>query len=298
MYYLIDDFVNFLSIQKNYSHFTIEAYQKDIFDGLDYFSSKLSIPIEKMEPSNIDNKVFRSYLSDLRERGLSKASVARKLASWRSFYRYLFNTNIIKKNPMIRLSNPKKEQRLPKFLYQDEAKKLVESPDQSPLGIRDRAILELLYATGIRVSELVSLDLSNIDISRGYLRVLGKGSKERLVPIHDQAISALRQYLTNIRPHIVKEQCPAVFLNYKGLRLSDRGIRKCIDKYCRQVGLEKNISPHAMRHSFATHLLDNGADLRSVQELLGHVSLSSTQIYTHVTKQKLKKVYKLNHPRA
>ncbi|WP_073239355.1 tyrosine recombinase XerC [Desulforamulus putei] len=298
MYIIIDHFIDYLKFQKNFSDRTVEAYQKDLFDGLDFFSSALALPVEQIQPSALDSKLMRSYLAHLQQRKLSRATVARRLASWRSFFKFLYNDRLIKANPMVKMSNPKREKRLPKFLYQEEAKQLVEAPDATPLGCRDRALLEFLYATGIRVSELVSLDLHDLELSRGYVRVLGKGAKERMVPLHDRAVAALDYYLRHVRPGLVKQDCPAVFVNYKGTRLSDRGVRKIIDKYCHIAGLKNNISPHAIRHSFATHLLDNGADLRSVQELLGHVSLSTTQIYTHVTKQKLKRVYKMNHPRA
>ncbi|CCO09450.1 tyrosine recombinase XerC [Desulforamulus hydrothermalis] len=298
MYTNIDNFIDYLKLQKNFSHRTVEAYQKDLFDGLDFFASLLSVPVEQMRPSDINSKLMRSYLAHLQQRKLSRATVARRLASWRSFFKFLYNNGIIFANPMVKLVNPKREKRLPKFLYESEAQRLVEAPDNSPLGCRDKALLELLYATGIRVSELVALDLPDLDLNRSYLRVLGKGSKERIVPLHNQAVAVLAHYLQNIRPGLVQGNNRAVFVNYRGGRLSDRGVRKIIDKYCTLVGLKNNISPHAIRHSFATHLLDNGADLRSVQELLGHVSLSTTQIYTHVTKQKLKKVYKLHHPRA
>ncbi|GAB6157614.1 tyrosine recombinase XerC [Desulfotomaculum varum] len=298
MYTNIDNFIDYLKVQKNFSYRTVEAYQKDLFDGLDFFASQLSVPVEQMRPSDINSKLMRSYLAHLQQRKLSRATVARRLASWRSFFKFLYNDGLILANPMVKLANPKREKRLPKFLYESEAQQLVEAPDNSPLGCRDKAMLELLYATGIRVSELVALDLPDLDLSRSYLRVLGKGSKERIVPLHNQAVTVLTHYLQNIRPGLVQGNNQAVFVNYRGTRLSDRGVRKIIDKYCTLAGLKNNISPHAIRHSFATHLLDNGADLRSVQELLGHVSLSTTQIYTHVTKQKLKKVYKLHHPRA
>lgn len=298
MYNLVDHFINFLKVQKNFSHHTIEAYQKDLFEGIDFFSTVLNVCDEKLHPSQIDSRLFRNFLSHMQERNLQRSTIARRLAAWRTFFRFLYREGLVQTNPLLRMANPKQEKRLPKFLYQDEAKELVESPGNTPLGVRDRSLLELLYATGIRVSELVALDLYHLDLSRGYLRVWGKGSKERLVPIHDRAVAALKRYLTEARPKLAQPDCPAVFVNYKGSRLSDRGVRKLIDKYCQQLGLTKNISPHVIRHSFATHLLDNGADLRSVQELLGHVSLSTTQIYTHVTKQKLKKIYHLSHPRA
>lgn len=298
MYNLLDNFIDYLKFQKNFSIHTIDAYQKDIFDGLDYFSLVLKKPIERMDPSLINGSLIRGFLAYLKQKELSRATVARKLASWRAFFRFLANDRLLVSNPMLRVANPKKEKKLPIFLYQEETEKLVEAPDHSPLGMRDRAILELLYASGIRVSELVALDLDQLDLIRGYIRVLGKGAKERIVPIHDRSMAAIEEYLKTVRGSLVKKNCQAVFLNYQGSRLSDRSIRKIIDKYCQQEKIKLKVSPHKIRHSFATHLLDNGADLRTVQELLGHVSLSSTQIYTHVTRQKLKKVYKMSHPRA
>lgn len=298
MYLLVDDFINFLKVQKNSSILTVEAYQKDLFEGIDFFSSTLNQSDELLEPEQIDSRLVRSFLSHLKKRQLSRATIARKLAAWRSFFRFLHREKFVPNNPMVKMANPKQEKRLPKFLYQDEAKQLVESPGDTVLGIRDRSLLELLYATGIRVSELVSLDLTQLDLNRGYLRVMGKGSKERLVPLHDQAVKVMEAYLNVSRPKLANRDCTAVFVNYKGSRISDRAVRKILANYCQRAGLKSTISPHVIRHSFATHLLDNGADLRSVQELLGHVSLSTTQIYTHVTKQKLKKIYRLAHPRA
>ncbi|AQS59364.1 tyrosine recombinase XerC [Desulforamulus ferrireducens] len=298
MYTLIDHYVDFLSIRKNFSSHTIEAYQKDLFDGLEFFAQALNTSEEKLLPTDIDGKLLRQYLAHLYQRNLSRATVARRLAAWRTFFRFLYNEGLVKNNPLQRVSNPKQEKRLPQFLFPEETKDLIEAPDHSPLGIRDRALFELLYASGMRVSELVSLNLSHLDLARGYIRVMGKGSKERIVPIHQQAVATLQLYLQSVRPLLAAQECQAVFVNYQGNRLSDRGVRKILAKYCQQLGFKDGISPHTIRHSFATHLLDNGADLRSVQELLGHVSLSTTQLYTHVTKQKLKKVYKISHPRA
>ncbi|AEG60126.1 tyrosine recombinase XerC [Desulforamulus ruminis] len=298
MYVLVDDFIHFLKVQKNFSNLTVEAYQKDLFEGIDFFAKALNCSDESLEPKEINTRLMRGFLSHLQKKGLSRATIARKLAAWRSFFRFLFRENRVKGNPMVRMTNPKQEKRLPQFLYQEEARVLIESPDSSLLGIRDRALLELLYATGIRVSELVSMDLAQLDLHRGYVLVSGKGSKERMVPLHDRAVQAIEKYLHTSRPKLAAMNCSAVFVNYKGNRISDRAVRKILVKYCRQVHFKKEIGPHVIRHSFATHLLDNGADLRSVQELLGHVSLSTTQIYTHVTRQKLKKIYRLAHPRA
>lgn len=298
VYILIDHYVDFLRIRKNFSSNTIEAYQKDLFDGLGFFALALETSEERILPTDIDGKLLRQYLAHLYQRRLSRATVARRLAAWRTFFRFLYNEGLVDNNPLQRVNNPKQEKKLPQFLFPEETKHLIEAPDDSKLGIRDRTLLELLYASGIRVSELASLNLNQLDLARGYLRVMGKGAKERIVPIHQQAVATLHFYLKSVRPLIATRDCQAVFVNYQGNRLSDRGIRKIIAKYCQQLGLKNGISPHTIRHSFATHLLDNGADLRSVQELLGHVSLSTTQLYTHVTKQKLKRVYKKSHPRA
>ncbi|MDD3653053.1 MAG: tyrosine recombinase XerC [Desulfotomaculaceae bacterium] len=323
MYSYIDNFLIYLKTEKNASPKTIESYQKDLFLGLDFFSGQFAKDDHALEPADLDHRVFRRYLAFSQEKGHSRATMARRLAAWRSFYRYLIREEIVTKNPVSRISNPSQEKRLPGFLYEGEAKLLVEAPDlRSPLGIRDRALLETLYAGGLRINELVLLDQGDLDLNMGYVRVIGKRARERLVPLGREAVKALVNYLKEARPRLLmktisnkpgitsnleigfasKQPAPelehAVFLNRWGGRLSGRGIRNIINKYVEKVSIGRKISPHMFRHSFATHLLNAGADLRSVQELLGHTSLSSTQIYTHITGERLKQAYRKAHPRA
>lgn len=323
MYNYIDSFLFYLKVEKNASPLTVDNYRRDLFQGLDYFSFQLKKEDYHISPVDVDFKLFRNYLAFLQKKGLARSTVARRLAAWRTFYRYLRREGIIEDNPMSRVKSPKLEKRLPKFLYEDEAAILVEAPDLShPLGVRDRALLETLYAGGLRINELVSLNLEDLDLGYGYMRVMGKRSRERLVPLGSKAIEALQKYLDEARPRLAanlsvkgsqgregaeakSRKTPsswkdknAVFLNRWGERLSERGIRKILNKYVEKVSLEQKISPHTLRHSFATHLLNAGADLRSVQELMGHARLSSTQIYTHVTGERLRRVYRKSHPRA
>ncbi|MDD4237219.1 MAG: tyrosine recombinase XerC [Desulfotomaculaceae bacterium] len=323
MYCHFDNFLVYLKVEKNASPRTIESYQKDFFRGLDFFASYLKKEDHAIEPKDLDHRLFRLYLGQLQEQGLARTTMARHLAAWRSLYRYLKRENIVEDNPAARVASPKLKKGLPSFLYENETARLVEAPDlTNPLGVRDRALLETLYAAGLRINELTSLDLADLDLGSGYVRVLGKRAKERLVPIGSEAITALHRYLTESRQrllanafHVKNKNQPnledgrpvmprankitnAVFLNRWGERLTGRGMRKILNKYVEQVCLERKVSPHTLRHSFATHLLNAGADLRSVQELLGHTSLSSTQIYTHVTGERLKTVYRRSHPRA
>lgn len=304
MYSHIDNFLIYLKVEKNASPRTVESYQRDLFNGLDFFSSVLKKEDSAVKPQEIDHQAFRHYLAHLRGQGLARTTVARRLAAWRSFFRYLLREKVIEENYLSRVLSPKLEKRLPRFLYEGEAAVLVEAPDlKHPLGVRDRALLEILYAGGLRINELVMLDLWDLDLSAGYVRVMGKRARERLVPLGSQAVKALRGYLAGARPRILanaseKKINNAVFLNRWGERLSARGIRKILNKYAEKADLDRKISPHTLRHSFATHLLNAGADLRSVQELLGHTRLSSTQVYTHVTGERLKQVYRKAHPRA
>lgn len=323
MFSYIDSFLIYLKTEKNASPLTIESYQKDLFLGLDFFAGQLEKDDHLLHPAELDHRVFRSYLAFAQLKGHSRATMARRLAAWRSFYRYLVREEVVVENPVSRLSNPKLEKRLPGFLYEGEAKLLVEAPDlKSPLGMRDRALLETLYAGGLRINELVLLNLGDLDLHAGYVRVMGKRARERLIPLGRQAVKALVSYLQDARPQLLVRAAAnksnhtadlenrsvtkpqalkfehAVFLNRWGERLSGRGLRKIVDKYVQQVSIERKVNPHMLRHSFATHLLNAGADLRSVQELLGHASLSSTQIYTHITGARLKQVYRQAHPRA
>lgn len=282
----IEKYIRYLEIEKNASQHTILNYQRD----LDEFKKFLG----ETQLENVDYLAVRKFLSTLREKNLKSRSISRKLSCLRSFFRFLNREGFLKNDPVQAVSSPKLERYLPIFLTEDEVTKLIESPDAKELsGLRDRAILETFYSTGIRISELVGLNLENIDFFGAVVKVSGKGKKERMVPIGDKALRAIRNY-TEQR----KQQAPAVFLNKNGRRLTDRGVRLVLDKYIRRTALRENISPHSLRHSFATHLLNRGADLRSVQELLGHANLSTTQIYTHLTTEKLKNVYDKAHPRA
>lgn len=300
MYTYLDNFIIFLKVEKNASPRTIESYQTDIWQFIDFMAKAFEIPGEGVTPQQVDHLLVREYLASMHKKGMSRTTIARKLAGVRSFFRYLCREEIVPTNPLSKVSTPKLEKRLPEFLYQDEAKSLVEAPDaELPAGLRDRAILEVLYSCGLRVSELVGLKNDDLDLSMGYVRVMGKGAKERIVPIGAYAVTAVERYLAGGRPALNKKQgIKALFLNKYGETLSVRSVRNIVDKYVKQVSIKRKISPHTLRHSFATHLMDGGADLRSVQELLGHVKMSTTQIYTHVTKEKLRAVYEQNHPRA
>jgi integrase/recombinase XerC len=320
MYSYIDNFLFYLKVEKNAAPLTVDSYRKDLFQGLDYFSIYLKKEDYAVSPGEIDYKTFRNYLAFLQKKGLARSTIARRMAAWRTFYRYLVREQLVAENPVREVPSPKLEKRLPKFLYEDEVAALIETPVLNhPLGMRDRALLETLYAGGLRINELATLDLRDLNLGSGYVRVMGKRARERLAPLGSKAVEALRRYLDEARPRllagasvknsqvkpggkIVPGKKPsissAVFLNRSGERLSVRGIRKIIDKYVLKAGLNQKISPHTIRHSFATHLLNAGADLRSVQELLGHMRLSSTQVYTHVTSKKLKQVYRKSHPRA
>ena len=243
----------------------------------------------------------RAYLALLNEKGYSKATVARKLATLRSFYKFLIKSGQISSNPLSAVRTPKQEKKLPRFLEYEEIKKLLETPPLDTwLGARDRAILETLYSTGIRVSELVGLNMDDIDFLGEVVHIRGKGKKERIAPISSSALQTIQHYMEfrNKRAQSnTNFDSKVLFVNKHGQRLSTRSVRRKMDKYLRMAGLDPNISPHTLRHSFATHMLNNGADLRSVQELLGHQSLSTTQVYTHLTTRKLKEVYDHAHPR-
>lgn len=286
----IQKFIIYLKIEKNASPHTITNYQIDLKEFNNSVKEKV---LENITPVDV-----RLFLARMKEKGFSKRTVARKMACLRSFFRFLCREGYIKSNPATGLQTPRLEKRLPLFLDTDQVVKLIESPDLFDVyGLRDRAILETLYSSGIRVSELVGLNRENIDFISGVLKVYGKGKKERLAPIGDRALRAIRNYLEKVPASNIKEK-KAVFLNKKKRRMSDRAVRRVVEKYIRKTSMNEKISPHSLRHSFATHLLDRGADLRSVQELLGHANLSSTQIYTHVTTERLKTIYDKVHPRA
>lgn len=285
----IDKFIRYLEIEKGSSRHTIINYKADL-RVFTTFSGEKDI-------GAIDHLFIRQFLAYLRQKNLSRASIARGLSCLRSFFKFLVREGCLKSNPLSGIATPKKEKRLPLFMEEGEVTKLLESPSNDLLGLRDKAILETLYSTGMRVSELVNMAIDSCDFIGGVVKVYGKGKKERFVPIGEEAIKAIRRYLNALRNKRPSDK-KAVFLNSRGGRLTDRSVRRVVDRYIRKTSLNEKISPHTLRHSFATHLLNRGADLRSIQELLGHANLSTTQIYTHVTTEKLKDTYLKTHPRA
>ena len=294
---VFNKYVNYLEAERNVSPYTVRNYTTDLLGFFQFLKTK-----EIGSLREVDKPVLRDYLSHLIEQGLVKASIARKLSAIRSFYRYLLREGMVPTSPVATTSSPKLDQRLPSFLSIEQVVKLLEAPDlATPQGLRDRALLELLYASGLRVSELVSLNLEQVNLNTNEIRVRGKGAKERLVLIGKPAAEALSTYLSQGRPKLFGAKIRmtnALFINRYGERLIERGVQRILEKYANIAGIDKRVHPHLLRHTFATHLLDGGADLRVVQELLGHADLSSTQIYTHVTKSQARKVYLAAHPRA
>ena len=292
---IFNRYVNYLEAERNVSPYTVRNYTTDLLDFFQFLKAKGVGSLK-----DVDKPVLRDFLSHLMEQGLVKASIARKLSAIRSFYRYLLREGIIPTSPAATTSSPKLDRRLPSFLTIEEVERLLEAPDLSkPEGLRDRAIMELLYASGLRVSELVNLNLEQVNLDTNEIRALGKGAKERVVLIGKPAAEALSTYLSQGRPELSgKKLSSALLLNRYGERLVKRSVQRILGKYANIAGIDKRVHPHLLRHTFATHLLDGGADLRVVQELLGHADLSSTQIYTHVTKSQARKVYLSAHPRA
>ena len=286
------EFLNFLRVEKGLSANTLIAYRTDL-DKLKRYAVS-----QKKEMQSLDRDDVRSFLRRLHDSGLEPRSIARILVTTRSFYRFLQLDGHLRRDPTANLESPKTWQSLPKFLVPDEVERLLESPNISTsLGIRDKAMLEVLYATGLRVTELVSLKLSDLNLEAGFLLTLGKGSKERLVPLGKKAIKWVDSYLA-IRPALMGDnKSTALFVTSKGLPISRQAFWKLITGYGAKAGIG-HVTPHLLRHSFATHLLENGADLRSVQLMLGHSDVGTTQIYTHVTNERLREVYKKFHPRA
>lgn len=279
---------------QNRSEHTVVAYQTDLGQFFRFAALEQGVEPESLTVDVIDVYIVRSFLGVLAEHGLARKSMARKLAALRSFFKFLCRKEILEINPVQRVASPKLGRKLPHFLYLDQVEGLLKASDCTKLlGSRDQVIMELLYGSGLRVSELVGLNRENLDLENGLIRVLGKGNKERVIPVTNYAIQAIESYLKMRSDHN-----PVLLLNYKGTRLSDRSIRRILNKLVAKVSLEQHVHPHMLRHSFATHLLDGGADLRSVQELLGHQKLSSTQVYTHLTRERIKEVYAESHPRA
>ncbi len=294
----IEKFEHYLSVEKNLSPHTQRNYVSDLYQFKDFLESEhpgISI-------TAIDNMTIRSYLGSLYKKN-RKSSIARKLASLRTFFKFLLKVGILKENPASTVSTPRLEKHVPSFLTIDEMFALLNMPDETKLvGMRDKAILETLYSSGLRVSELVEMNEDDLDLNLGIIKVMGKGRKERIVPIGSKAIEALNNYLSSRKRMgkcpLSSSLNPPLLLNQRGGRLTTRSVARIINRYVEQCGLLKNISPHSLRHTFATHMLDAGADLRAIQELLGHVSLSTTQKYTHVSISKLMEVYDKAHPKS
>ena len=319
---LIQQFLDYLRLERHFSPYTARCYGADLRQFVQFLETPTPagdqaigqpLPVGTETPASqqiieADPLLIRRFLAYLDELEYSAATMARKIATLRSFYKYLNRQGLVSQNPMVLIRTPKQAKRLPKAISVEQIEKLLGTPDdKQTLGARDRAILETLYSTGIRVSELVDLDRNDMDEIGEALTIRGKGKKERIVPLGSHALRAIHHYLTTLENDTkfgsLKEQVAAgekvpLFVNKSGSRLSSRSVRRKLDKYLAEAGLDPDISPHTLRHSFATHLLDNGADLRSVQELLGHQSLSTTQIYTHLTTQRMRDAYDEAHPRA
>ncbi|WP_377327909.1 tyrosine recombinase XerC [Piscibacillus salipiscarius] len=294
---LINAFEDFLKVEKNASPLTIKSYTDDINQFYTFLSKEA---IQHLE--DVTHTIIRIYLTDLYNRQLSRRSVSRKLSSLRSYYHYLEQEGVVSHNPFKQVTMPKAQKHLPEFFYEEELVKLFEVEDlRTPLGQRNQALLELFYATGVRVGEIVKIHKNDIDFHISTILIHGKGNKERYVPFGSFAEHALKTYLREGREQLLSnsnEDYNSVFLNNRGQPLSGRGVRYILNKMIERASLTSTIHPHKLRHTFATHLLNEGADLRTVQEMLGHESLSSTQVYTHVTKDYLQNVYKNAHPRS
>lgn len=298
MHTSIAEFLRHLALEKNASEHTVKSYREDLQQALEFFLEKLAT--NEIPVAGISTRLIRNYMVWLHENKYARTTVARKLASLRSFFRYLCRQGILNTNPTDGLRGPRQEEKLPHFLAEEAITTLLTTPEENRFGLRDRAILETLYSGGLRVSELTGLDLQDLDLDDGTAIVRGKGKRERIVLLGNAAVEAIRQWLevrqgTEPPPPSASE---ALFLNKHGTRLTSRSVGRLLEKYLKQAGLDPKTSPHTLRHSFATHLLDRGADIRSVQELLGHRSLSTTQIYTHVTTNRLHESYQKAHPRA
>ncbi|NWF97798.1 MAG: tyrosine recombinase XerC [Nitrospirae bacterium] len=285
---LVEQFIRFLETERGFSNHTIRAYRKDIEDFLNHI---------KIDPKKADLMDIRGFIASQIKKGLTKTSVSRQISSIRTFFKFLYREGYVKTNPAKFVSSPKSERHLPKFLSVDDAFSLMEKPKGIGfIPARDKAILELLYSSGLRVSELAGLNIEDLNIKEGLIMVHGKGRKERILPIGSKAIDAIKTYL--VERLLAKKKEKALFLNRLGTRLTDRGVRRIVVKYSKAIQIKGNIGPHTLRHSFASHMLQGGADLRVIQELLGHKSLSTTQKYTHLDIKHLVDVYDKAHPLA
>lgn len=292
---LLDRYYNYLSVERRLSANTLEAYGRDIKKYLSFLESRNERTV--ITGTRLD---LLSFITYEKKHGLSSRSCARALSCIKTFYRFLVQDGVLKKNPIVDVETPRLEKRLPGVLNIDEVASLIAAPDiDTALGLRDRALFELLYATGLRVSELMSLTINSVNVEAGFLIVMGKGSKERVIPVGEEALKWVLRYLLEARQRILRNRTSKhLFTNRSGVRLTRQGFWKIVKKYCLKAGMIKKISPHTLRHSFASHLLAGGADLRSVQTMLGHEDISTTQIYTHVEGERLKTIHNKYHPRG
>lgn len=292
--HLLDNYLNYISVEKGLSLNTLESYSRDLNRFVSFLEKS------GLDPLSAGHQDILSFLIHLRNKGLKIRSCTRSLIAVRSFYKYLQREGIYESSPTLKVDIPKYWNKLPVVLNIVEVEKLLEAPDVNvPLGIRDKSMLEVIYATGLRVSELVSLKMENINHQVGYLTTMGKGSKERIVPLGETALHWIKEYIAIVRVSLLKGRSSSVlFLNYAGRKMTRQGFWKIIRSYALKAGIDKKLSPHVIRHSFATHLLERGADLRSLQIMLGHSDISTTQIYTHVNAERLRSVHKQYHPRG
>ncbi|TDY43435.1 integrase/recombinase XerD [Alicyclobacillus sacchari] len=289
----IQQFMEHLRVERGLSVNTLDSYERDLRAFHMYLNER------GCRWGDVERHHINAYLAHLHARGRASSTLSRNLASIRSFFHFLVREDLLPRDPTLHVETPRIEKRLPRVLTPEDVDRLLRAPDPSgPTGLRDVAMLELLYATGIRVSELVSLRCEDVHLAAGFLRCFGKGGKERVIPIGEYALRALLAYLDHARPVLVRAGETALFVNHHGTQMSRQGFWKIIKKHAREAGIVSDITPHTLRHSFATHLLERGADLRAVQEMLGHADISTTQIYTHVTKTRMKQVYVSAHPRS
>lgn len=292
---ILMDYLHYLKVERGLSENTINSYGIDLKLFLEYLREN-EIPSFKQ----VNKEVIVNYMQSEKNNNKANSSILRSVSSLRKFFQYLAQEKIIEKDPMLLIDTPKKKQHLPQVLTKEEVEKLLRSPNTGQiLGLRDRAMLELMYATGLRISEIINLKLEDLHLTMGTLQTLGKGHKERIVPVGDEAIKWVNRYLEEARPKLLKQKrSNYLFLNFHGNNLTRQGVWKNLKAEVRKAGIQKNITPHTLRHSFATHILENGADLRIVQELLGHADISTTQIYTHLSNKQLADIYNRSHPRA
>lgn len=299
----LGDFLNHLTYEKNVSVHTVTAYRDDLESFTRFLTEDyLTTSRDLLDWTTVDHLTVRAYLAYCARRKLSRSSIARQLSALRSFFKYLMREGVVSMNPARGVATPKREKHLPAVLQSSDIDILMDQPDLStPLGTRDRAWLELIYASGLRISELTGTNVDDLELRSRLVKVRGKGSKERIVPFGSKAAEAIHRYL-EVRPELLggdeRDEDTPLFLNYRGDRITARSVRRLFEGYIRQASLRNGVSPHTLRHSFATHLLNAGADLRSIQELLGHASLSTTQKYTHLNDWQLIEVYRKSHPRA